>query len=470
MAIAYDSSGTATAGGTTVTFDISSASVGSVVYAWAGFATAQTSITAPTGWTQLLQGSVGISGYALIYKVKASGDTTFTLTGSNSAKITVGWVSYLGLDTVNGPHETVTSSNFLALSSSTTSYPSPSLTPATADRWALYGAYTKSNTSANKNISYTPDGALTERLDANNTVAFPNGNWVGVELADSNAAVTAAAHSYTATEAFAENLGGAFLIYLKPSSGNVTALTTMISSSEAFGTPTMVAGALTASPSGIATSETFGNPSLLGPTTLGPTGIASGETFGATTATMGAPVAQPYGPPSGETFGTPAALYAGTFAPTGISSGEAFGTPTVTPTTPGSTYGPTFISSGELFGFPTVTANVTVTAVGIDSGEAFGPVAFVKHYKTFIPPTYEQAFGPDPSSMARANGDRLFSRLTYPVGYAVLKTNGFYTLVRNPDAESIASADVAYLGGHTYLVSDQEAADLTAAGYTVSFQ
>ena len=53
-------------------------------------------------------------------------------------------------------------------------------------------------------------------------------------------------------------------------------------------------------------------------------------------------------------------------------------------------------------------------------------------------------------------------------GASVLKTDGVYTTVDFPTDTQVSSADVAYLGGHTYTISDAEAAALTAAGYTVT--
>lgn len=61
--------------------------------------------------------------------------------------------------------------------------------------------------------------------------------------------------------------------------------------------------------------------------------------------------------------------------------------------------------------------------------------------------------------------DRLWSRFYIPVSFALLKKDGFYTLVETPADEDVAAADLAYLSGHTYYISDTEAAALTAAGY-----
>lgn len=62
---------------------------------------------------------------------------------------------------------------------------------------------------------------------------------------------------------------------------------------------------------------------------------------------------------------------------------------------------------------------------------------------------------------------RLFSRFRLVRGITVLKTDGEYVEVRYPSSEEVAAADIAYIGGYSYEVSAGEAADLTAAGYTV---
>lgn len=56
-----------------------------------------------------------------------------------------------------------------------------------------------------------------------------------------------------------------------------------------------------------------------------------------------------------------------------------------------------------------------------------------------------------------------------PRGRTVLKAaDGTYTTVDNPTQLQVLAAAVAYLGGHVYEVTTEEAAALTAAGYTVT--
>lgn len=59
----------------------------------------------------------------------------------------------------------------------------------------------------------------------------------------------------------------------------------------------------------------------------------------------------------------------------------------------------------------------------------------------------------------------LFGRLPLEVGVSLLKNDGLYRQVSDPADEDIRDADLAFIGGHVYLVTNSEAASLTAAGY-----
>lgn len=53
-------------------------------------------------------------------------------------------------------------------------------------------------------------------------------------------------------------------------------------------------------------------------------------------------------------------------------------------------------------------------------------------------------------------------------GRTVIKKNGVYSTVDAAAVpDQLATADIVYLGGHIYEVTESEAADLVAAGYTV---
>jgi hypothetical protein len=66
-----------------------------------------------------------------------------------------------------------------------------------------------------------------------------------------------------------------------------------------------------------------------------------------------------------------------------------------------------------------------------------------------------------------SDGHPLFSRIKIEKGITVLKIDGEYYEVRFPSAEEVADADIAYIGGYSYEVSEEEKDDLEAAEYTV---
>lgn len=75
---------------------------------------------------------------------------------------------------------------------------------------------------------------------------------------------------------------------------------------------------------------------------------------------------------------------------------------------------------------------------------------------TFVTPTVPE--GP-------AGGHRLFDFYTLDRGVTVIKKNGNYSQVRYPSQLLLESVDAYWLGGTTNVVSNEEAASLTAAGY-----
>ncbi len=75
---------------------------------------------------------------------------------------------------------------------------------------------------------------------------------------------------------------------------------------------------------------------------------------------------------------------------------------------------------------------------------------------TFVTPTVPE--GP-------AGGHRLFDFYTLDRGVTVIKQGTTYTRVRYPSQNLLEAVDAYWLGGTTNVVSDEEAASLTAAGY-----
>ena len=76
----------------------------------------------------------------------------------------------------------------------------------------------------------------------------------------------------------------------------------------------------------------------------------------------------------------------------------------------------------------------------------------------FTPPTVEEVVILDAASGLRTKVDR---------GVSVLKEGVAYRQVRSPSQLEYAAADIAYLGGHEWEITDQdEYAALIAAGYS----
>lgn len=66
----------------------------------------------------------------------------------------------------------------------------------------------------------------------------------------------------------------------------------------------------------------------------------------------------------------------------------------------------------------------------------------------------------------RGSMARLFGRLETDQGLSLIRRDGVYSQVPNPDPQTdYVGAERIYLGGHRYLISPTEADDLTSAGY-----
>src|SRR5512146_399973 len=193
---------------------------GDVMIAWLALGSPVTGLTLGSGWTPF-SWSPAADGTAWqafgYYKVVTSADVgaTYPVSWSNSSKGTFAITDYSGVDNaapLAGNAATVDTN-------SSTSLSTPTLAPSAATSWAvaLYGI--RSTTSANKNNSWTPDQALVQRVNANNS-ASSSSPWAAIAVNDSNGAVRApapcaAARSYTATAAFAESHKAAAIVYLR---------------------------------------------------------------------------------------------------------------------------------------------------------------------------------------------------------------------------------------------------------------
>lgn len=201
---------------TTAAIDISSVTDSWTVYCFVALGANQSAVTMP-GWTLVLEGDESTtSHYALFRRLKQSGDASFSASWTTATKGVLAWVAYSGID-IETPDERAT---FYAHTSGTDVVAGPD-TPNLENRWAVTFSYMRSTTEANKNITWTPDAALTERLDANNSASTFN-PWVGTEIADSAAVVAQSSASYTAVSNQSETHGGVILLYLIPSGRHST--------------------------------------------------------------------------------------------------------------------------------------------------------------------------------------------------------------------------------------------------------
>jgi hypothetical protein len=170
------------------------------------------------------------------------------------------------------------------------------------------------------------------------------------------------------------------------------------------------------------------------------------------------------------TIASGAAIYpaSGTVAGTSTAVGSTTATLLATGVAPavsavvGSTTG-LLLATGSAFAVSTAVGSAVIYTPPSSSGIVVATsgtrgAATLAHASYFTGPSIPEGI---PTRM------RPFSLIQLQHGGTVLKTGGFYkTIYAVSDAEIVA-ADIVYLGGHTYVVSDVEALALVAAGYTV---
>lgn len=195
---------------TTVTLDYSGAPVGEVVWCILTLSDTTTTIATPTGWTAYQQGDQTRAHIAVFWRVKVAGDTSVTVTWATSARTQGLCISWPGVDKTT-PAE---GWGFYPRSTTGSSFP-VTATSTQADRVAVMVSVAR-GTAAN-NV-WTPDPALTERLDiVNSTSAF-----LSLEIADSGTAAPAGSTTYTSNSSTLNNNGLAAVFFLIPVATAVT--------------------------------------------------------------------------------------------------------------------------------------------------------------------------------------------------------------------------------------------------------
>lgn len=111
---------------------------------------------------------------------------------------------------------------------------------------------------------------------------------------------------------------------------------------------------------------------------------------------------------------------------------------------------------------PSLPAANSVTIGAIQTVRAISSVA---NAAIIVSATLYSFVTPSEREQPAAWDHTLFVRVGINRGITVLKKDGVYTQVRYPSAEALEAADIVYLGGRVYPVSQAEATDLTAAGY-----
>jgi hypothetical protein len=195
-----------------MTVDITGATVGEWVYAWIVVRTNETTMTL-TGWTavQVLLVNGTAQSCAVYKRLKVAGDTTFTLSWtSTTTQCEVLLQQWPGARADEGE-------SFANRTSAGNVYTTPAVTPNDGDRWAV-GCYSGQNTdSTNKTATWTASGDIGTKIQSG---ANLNGTlqWNQSMMADSNGPLTVASHTGTGTTSGTAtiNNGAAGIFFLIP--------------------------------------------------------------------------------------------------------------------------------------------------------------------------------------------------------------------------------------------------------------
>lgn len=355
---------------TSCVINISSAPEGEAVFAAICLSDSQASApTAPAGWSAVINNSEGVTGGSssrtmLFSRVKQPGDTTFTFSWPTTTQVAALPFCYPGADT----SVTFESAGYLAHTSGT-AYASPTVTPADVGRTVVMLTHSRGTTSPGPS-PFTPDPATVERADFQS----PSNPWSGLELADTDGAVSVAGHTYTSQSAQPSGHGSVIVFALIPAgSGAVAGAATLsgtgtLAAAPYFDTSAALSGSgtLTAAPVLAGSAALSGTGTLAATSAFIAAAALSGSgtlgalwTFGGTAAMSGSGTLA-----GAETIGTTAAMSgSGTLAAAPVRPATA--TLSGSGTLAGA---PVFAGAAALSGSGTLAGAETIGAVAVLSG------------------------------------------------------------------------------------------------------
>jgi hypothetical protein len=198
-----------------MTIDITGATVGEYVYAWIDLRWSETALTF-TGWTVVaaLVTTASTGSWAVYKRLKVSGDTTFTL--SWTATSTQGLVllqQWPGTVADEG-------AQIAARTSAANVFTTPTCTSTDGNRWFVGFFSGHTGSSSNKTITWTLSGD-NSNLDQSGVNVNGALSWNNAAIGDSNGPVSTGTHSATGTAAAGgttTNNGGAAGLFLIPGS------------------------------------------------------------------------------------------------------------------------------------------------------------------------------------------------------------------------------------------------------------
>jgi hypothetical protein len=207
-------------------------------------------------------------------------------------------------------------------------------------------------------------------------------------------------------------------------------------------------------PTSIASTLAIGSPSISTTITLAPNSRTSTLALGSPTISTTI-TSSPTSIASTLSVGQPSITLTGTVQPASRTSTLAIGSPTISTTI---TTSPTSIGSTVALGAPSIQQLITYAPDSIAATTAIGApdVAQQTRVARFVTPYVSHAFQMDGA---------LLAALRY--GVTVMRIDGEYVESEWPSNEQLAAATEVYWGGTVCDVTDQQATDLIAAGYTV---